>query len=205
MYTQLEIDKALQLYEQIHSIRKVVKRLGYPSKAQLELWLKEKRLTGQVMPKNKWSTADIQALREAAVSCFVKHHRNYSATLNELGYAVSRATLYRWQKECFPEPREKTLVEESTQPIQHSLEIKKQVVEAMRLSGQSVIRIAREFGVSRKTLYDWDQELASTLGVLPMTRTRRRGTNGDKTVQSATDLSLKQAFKKVAELEKLVD
>lgn len=205
MYTQLEIDKALQLYEQIHSIRKVVKRLGYPSKAQLELWLKEKRLTGQVMPKNKWSTADIQALREAAVSCFVKHHRNYSATLNELGYAVSRATLYRWQKECFPEPREKTLVEESTQPIQHSLEIKKQAVEAMRLSGQSVIRIAREFGVSRKTLYDWDQELASTLGVLPMTRTRRRGTNGDKTVQSATDVSLKQAFKKVAELEKLVN
>ena len=37
MYTQQEIDKALQLYEQIHSIRKVVKRLGYPSKAQLEL------------------------------------------------------------------------------------------------------------------------------------------------------------------------
>lgn len=135
-------------------------------------------------------------LREEAVSCFVKHHRNYSATLNELGYAVSRATLYRWQKEYFPELREKTLVEEPSQPIQHSLEIKKQAVEAMRLSGQSVIRIAREFGVSRKTLYDWDQELASTLGVLPMTRTRRRGTHGDKTVQSATDVSLKQAFKK---------
>ena len=101
MYTQQEIDKALQRYAQIHSIRKVVKLQGYPSKTHLGLWLKEKRLTGQVMPKNKWSTADIQALREAAVSCFVKHHRNYSATLNELGYAVSRATLYRWQKECF--------------------------------------------------------------------------------------------------------
>ena len=154
MYTQQEIDKALQLYEQIHSIRKVVNRLGYPSKAQLELWLKEKRLTGQVMPKNKWSTADIRVLREKAVSCFVKHHRNYSATLNELGFAVSRATLYRWQKEYFPELREKTLIEESSQPIQHSLETKKQAVEAMRLSGQSVIRIAREFGVSRK--WKWD-------------------------------------------------
>ena len=75
----------------------------------------------------------------------------------------------------------------------------------MRLSGQSVIRIAREFGVSRKTLYDWDLELASTLEVLPMTRTRRRGTNGDKTVQSATYVSLKQALKKVAELEQLVN
>ena len=74
MYTQQEIDKALHLYEQIHSIRKVVKLLGYPSKAQLELWLKEKRLTGQVIPKNKWPTADIQALRQEAVSCFVKHH-----------------------------------------------------------------------------------------------------------------------------------
>lgn len=32
MYTQQEIDKTLRLYEQTHSIRKVVKRLGYPSK-----------------------------------------------------------------------------------------------------------------------------------------------------------------------------
>ena len=125
MYTQQEIDKALQLYEQIRSIRKVVKQLGYPSKTHLGLRLKEKRLTGQVMPKNKWSTADIQALREEAVCCFVKHHRNYSTTPNELSYAASRATLYRWQKEYFPELHEKTLVEESTQPIQHSLEIKK--------------------------------------------------------------------------------
>ena len=85
------------------------------------------------MPKNKWSTADIQALRQEAVCCFVKHHRNYSATLNELGYAVSRATLYRWLKDYFPDLREKTLLEESTQPIQHSLEVKKQAVEVMRL------------------------------------------------------------------------
>ncbi len=70
MYTQQEIDKALQLYEQIHSIRKVVKRLGYPSKAQLELWLKEKRLTGQVTPKNKWSTADIPSAKGRSCQLF---------------------------------------------------------------------------------------------------------------------------------------
>lgn len=205
MYTQQEIDKALHLYEQIHSIRKVVKLLGYTFKAQLELWLKEKRLTGQVIPKNKWPTADIQALRQEAVRCFVKHHRNYSATLNELGYAVNRATLYRWQKQYFPELREKTLVEGSTQSIQHSLEVKKQAVKAIRSPGRSVIHIAREFGVSRKTLYDWDQELASTVGGLSMIRKRSRGTSGDKKVLSADDSSLKQAFKKVDELEKLVN
>ncbi len=49
MYTQQETDKALQLHEQIYSIRKVVKLLGYPSKTHLGLRLKEKRLTGQVM------------------------------------------------------------------------------------------------------------------------------------------------------------
>ena len=33
MYTQEEIDRALQVYEQLHSLRKVVKFLGYPGDA----------------------------------------------------------------------------------------------------------------------------------------------------------------------------
>lgn len=52
MYTQKEIDKALQLYEQLHSLRKVIKVLGYPSKDILRGWVKQKRLTGQAFPKN---------------------------------------------------------------------------------------------------------------------------------------------------------
>lgn len=46
MYTQEEIDQALQLYEQLHSLRKVLKVLGYPSKDTLQSWIKQKCLTG---------------------------------------------------------------------------------------------------------------------------------------------------------------
>lgn len=103
MYTQKEIDKALQLYEQLHSLRKVIKFLGYPSKDVLQGWVKEKHSTGQVLPKNKWNAKDIEQQRKAAVVSFIKHNHNLALTLKDIGYRVSLSTLYRWMNDYFPE------------------------------------------------------------------------------------------------------
>lgn len=124
MYTQKEINTALQLYEQLHSLRKVIKVLGYPSKDTLQSWVKEKRLTGQVFPKNKWKVKDIERQRKAAVVSFIKHNHNMALTLKDLGYKVSNATLYRWMNEYFPELKTQIKPLEYKKPIEYSLELK---------------------------------------------------------------------------------
>lgn len=89
MYTQEEIDRALQLYEQLHSLRKVIKVLGYPSRDILRSWVKQKRLTGRACSKNKWNLKDIEQQRNAAVLSFIKHNHNLALTLKDLVYSVS--------------------------------------------------------------------------------------------------------------------
>lgn len=132
MYTQKEIDKALQLYEQLHSLRKVIKVLGYPSKDTLQSWVKEKRLTRQVFPKNKWKVKVIERQRKAAVVSFIKHNHNMVLTLKDLGYKVSSATLYRWMKEYFPELKTQKKPLEYKKPIEYSLQLKTKAIRAMR-------------------------------------------------------------------------
>ena len=189
MYTQKEIDKAQQLYEQLHSLRKVIKVLGYPSKDTLQSWVKEKRLTGQVFPKNKWKVKDIERQRKAAVVSFIKHNHNMALTLKDLGYKVSNATLYRWMNEYFPELKTRI------KPIEYSLELKTKAIQAMRQKERSVISISREFGVSRKTLYDWDREMASSFGDVHIIRKRSRNLYSIKSTEQASNKELEQALK----------
>ena len=203
MYTQEEIDRALQLYEQLRSLRKVIKVLGYPSKDTLQSWVKEKRLTGQVFPKNKWKVKDIERQRKAAVVSFIKHNHNMALTLKDLGYKVSSATLYRWMNEYFPELKTRIKPLEYKEPIEYSLELRTKAIQAMRQKERSVISLSREFGVSRKTLYDWDREMASSFGDVPMIRKRSRNPYSTSTAQ-ASNKQLEQALKKVEDLEKLV-
>lgn len=204
MYTQKEIDKALQLYEQLHSLRKVIKVLGYPSKDILRGWVKQKRLTGQAFPKNKWNLKNIEQQRKVAVLSFIKHNHNIALTLKDLGYKVSSATLYRWMNENFPELKTRIKPIEHKEPIEYSLELKTKAIQAMRQKERSVISISREFGVSRKTLYDWDKEMASSFGDVPMIRKRSRSPYRTKSTEQDSNEELTHALKKVEDLEKLV-
>lgn len=195
MYTQKEIDKALQLYEQLHSLRKVIKVLGYPSKDILQSWVKEKRLTGQMFPKNKWKVKDIERQRKPAIVGFIKHNNNMALTLKDLGYKVSSATLYRWMNEYFPELKTQITPLEYKKPIEYSLELKTKAIQAMRQKERSVISISREFGVSRKTLYDWDREMASSSGDVHIIRKRSRNLYSIKSTEQASNKELEQALK----------
>lgn len=197
MYTQKEIDKALQLYEQLHSLRKVIKVLGYPSKDILRGWVKQKRLTGQAFPKNKWNLKNIEQQRKVAVLSFIKHNHNIALTLKDLGYKVSSATLYRWMNENFPELKTRIKPIEHKEPIEYSLELKTKAIQAMRQKERSVISISREFGVSRKTLYDWDKEMASSFGDVPMIRKRSRSPYRTKSTEQDSNEELTHALKKL--------
>lgn len=107
-------------------------------------------------------------------------------------------------KEYFPELKTRIKPIEHKEPIEYSLELKTKAIQAMRQKKRSVISISREFGVSRKTLYDWNREMASSFGDVPMIRKRSRNPCSIKSTEQASNKELEQALKKVEDLEKLV-
>lgn len=58
--------------------------------------------------------------------------------------------------------------------------------------------------MSRKTLYDWDREMASSFVDVPMIRKRSRNPYSIKSTEQASNKELEQALMKVEDLEKLV-
>ena len=96
MYNEKEIQAAVDLYQRIHSLRRVPVILGYPAKNTLKKWLKCLKTTGSiksltVSKKRKYSEEQILK----AVNYFLTQGVSREQTVRDLGYP-SRTLLSKW-------------------------------------------------------------------------------------------------------------
>lgn len=204
MYSKKEIEKALKLYERLGSMRRVTFLLGYPSRKTLRGWLAEKRQTGKVLPKNGVGRKGSLPPKEQkkAAKIYLHHGGNRALTCKKLGISVCSRTLQRWCNRFFPKKKKVCLSKARTEP--YSTDIKNQAVLAMRQRGRTVISVAREFGVSRQTLYAWEQELAIPTSLEGEQRMVQRENKDALHVASAEKTKLDNALTKIADLERQV-
>lgn len=158
MYQKKEIDKAIKTYFQLGSERKSIRVLGYPDRATLRSWIREYRLSGKVEPKNgsgRKHRFDL-AQQKQAVQYYLSHGRNITQTLRALGYPGSQVTLRTWIRTHAPKAmRDKV---RTVPQVKHSEEIRMEAVAKYRQKKSTAIAIAREYGVTRTTLYAWVKE-----------------------------------------------
>ena len=158
MYTQAEIDKAIKLHIKYGSISKTIQKLGYPSYQQMKLWVREYRLTGQVIEKSKTGKHSKFSpdQKKEAIRLALKLDRNIGKTIKQLGYP-SRTCLVGWLKD-WDKKHPSQAVQPNPPSPRYPTELKQRAVVLMRRKDRSVISIAREFGVPRSTLYAWSRE-----------------------------------------------
>ena len=204
MYTKKEIEKALKLYERLGSMNKVTFLLGYPSRKTLRGWLAEKKQTGKVIPKNGAGRKGLLPLedKKKAAKIYLHHGGNRALTCKKLGISVTSRTLQRWCNRFFP--KKKKVCFSNAKAGSYSIDIKSQAVLAMRQRGRTVISVAREFGVSRPTLYAWEQELAILTNLEGGQRMAQRKKKDTSYVASAEKPKLDKALAKIADLERQV-
>ena len=155
MYTQKEINKVLRIYDKLRSQRETVRVLGYPSRNLLRQWLRERDKTGQAIAKHR---GDLE-LKKKAAKTYIEHRRDLSAVIDLLGHPVTRRTVQYWVQQFYPKARKLVSGQLKLQAKRYSWETKVRAVLAMRRSDRTVMSVAREFSVSRQTLYAWDKEI----------------------------------------------
>ena len=206
MYNEKEIQAAVDLYQRIHSLRRVPVILGYPAKNTLKKWLKCLKTTGSiksltVSKKRKYSEEQILK----AVNYFLTQGVSREQAVRDLGYP-SRTLLSKWIQRYEPQVVKAAL---PTIPA-YSQETKLAAVRAFRLRTrtQTVISIARKFGVSRQTLYAWDKEFPKPVletkgNIMPSPVVKKEGTPAPEGLSEQE--RLERALARVQELEKQVE
>lgn len=154
MYSYEERMKAVQLYIKYeHSLASVIQELGYPSPKALYKWFKEYEKNGDLPKTSKRRHQFTHEEKQFAVDHYIEFGRNYSRTVRMLGYP-DRNLLSDWCKELAPEARK---IRRSK--LNYSQEQKKEAVIHLVSRKTSVRKIAEHLQITRKTLYDWKQEL----------------------------------------------
>jgi putative transposase len=104
VYTLEERMKAVSLYfKRGRNSPAVRRKLGYPSKKALKLWVKEYESTGALHDryrprKPKYS----EEQKQAAVRYYLEHGRNLQRTIRAMGYP-NKATFRQWLDEALPD------------------------------------------------------------------------------------------------------
>lgn len=206
MYKQKEINAALRLYDKLKSIRGTIRILGYPSRTILHRWIRERRETGKVSAK-RYKRRDLEQKKNAARS-YIQNGRNLSQVFQQLGYTVTKRTVQRWVKKFYPQASKHIISSIKMRKKPFPLETKVRAVLAMRQPGRSVISVAREFEVSRQTLYAWDKEIPNPSNIVAepvMTQPKREHHISTAPLQKITEEQrLERACKKVELLESQV-
>lgn len=199
-FTYKEKLKAIKHYQNTNSIKGTVRELGYPSRGALKNWIKEFNLTGTIHGGKKSRYSPQQ--REAAVQYYLINWKSVEKTIKALGYTSDRELL-RWLRQqkilqpanCFSKPVEP-----------YPSDIKKQAVSLMRRPKSNISQIARQFGVSRRTLYAWDKEfprlLTKDIEMPPKERHRAPAAAAEGPAHKP---DLDQALKKIEALEKQIE
>lgn len=154
MYSYQERMTAVKLYIKYeHSLTSVIQELGYPSSKALYKWFKEYEENGDLSRTSKRNRVFTQEEKQFAVNHYIEYGRNYSRTVRMLGYP-DRNILSDWCKDLAPEARK---IRRSK--LNYSQEQKKEAVIHLVSRETSVQNIAERLQVTRKTLYDWKEEL----------------------------------------------
>ena len=102
MFTYEKKVRALQLYEQTHSVTETIRILGYPERATLYRWISEKGQPEKVRStKRGENTPDhprhpsVEVKLQVLHRCF-EHGEDVKSVSEEIGY--SRASIYNWRR-----------------------------------------------------------------------------------------------------------
>jgi transposase InsO family protein/transposase-like protein len=206
MYNEKEIQAAIDLYQKIHSLRRVAVILGYPAKNTLRKWLEYVKQNGSVSrlgvsKRRKYSDEQIQA----AVTYALTQNVTRKQAIQDLGYPCAYL-LRQWIRKY----GDQTVKQAPAPTPVYSQETKLAAVRAFRLrtKAQSVISIARKFGVSRPTLYAWDKEfpkpaLETKGNIMPMPVVKKEEAPFPEGLSEQE--RLERALARVHELEKQVE
>ena len=190
----------------MNSLRATVRLLGYPSRPKLRELLRERREIGQVRAKS--CLRGNNESRKKAAKTYIQSGRSLQATINQLGYNVSQRTIQNWGKKFYPKARKLNNSPIKFHSKRFSWETKTKAIYAMRQPNRSVISVAREYAVSRQTLYAWDKEIPNPCIDVPelvMTPPKRDKPAPEAPSRDATmDHRVKLACNRVEFLEKQV-
>lgn len=102
MFTYEKKVRALQLYEQTHSVTETIRILDYPERATLYRWISEKGQPEKVRStKRGENTPDhprhpsVEVKLQVLHRCF-EHGEDVKSVSEEIGY--SRASIYNWRR-----------------------------------------------------------------------------------------------------------
>lgn len=210
MYTQIEIDTALEVWKSTGSQKKTRLILGYPSVRLLKNWVREYRLHGKVEPKNQSgiNRRFTNEQKQAAIERALLNGCNISRTVRELGYP-SRLCLKNWLDAYSKEhPKCKEIVKHAyIPPSDCTKQQKQEAVLQLYRKKRTAIAIARDYGVSRATLYAWAKEFSTTLGnqySSIMSKQQKPKAISEKRKTLGSNARLASALRKVDQLEKQV-
>lgn len=158
MYTYEQRMRAVELYIQYdHSCASVLHELGYPEDARsVKLWYKEYKENGDLHHEynggGHYTDEDIQK----AVDHYLSHGKCISRTVRALGYP-SRQILRDWIKEKAPDTLRPCKSEKASVYLSQSQ--KEQAVIDLCTRQKSAKEVAKDYGVTRDTLYYWKNKL----------------------------------------------
>lgn len=108
MYSNKQKEAALLLYQQIRSVTKTVRILGYPTREYLHKWIRDENKQPQTQksllkvrnPSDHPRNPPLEIKLKAIKRCF-EYGENINYVSGEIGY--SRASIYQWRKKYLKE------------------------------------------------------------------------------------------------------
>ena len=196
MYTKEEREKAIKLYIKYDKCAAdVIRELGYPDRKTLTIWYKTYLETGMFWKRYSRRPKFSPDQKKAAVKYYLEHGRNLSRTIRALGYP-SRETLRSWCDELLPDRRKKRVG-----GIRFTPEQKKEAVFALYTRTGTAQDVAKKYGVTRETLYNWKNDLLSGRGNVKMPGKTNKPLPDDRDALLSEIETLKRQIKRL-QLEK---
>ncbi len=158
MYTYEQRMRAVELYIQYdRSCAAVLHELGYPEdRRSIKLWYEEYKENGDLHHEYNGGAHYTDEDMQTAVDHYLSHGKCISRTVRALGYP-SRQILREWIKEKAPDTLQPCKSERASVYLSQSQ--KEQAVIDLCSRQKSAKEVAKDYGVTRDTLYYWKNRL----------------------------------------------
>src|SRR5450830_174128 len=155
MYSYEDRVRAVQLYIKLNKRAGLtIRQLGYPTKYTLKVWYLAYEQRRDLPRAYTRAPKYTPMQRQLAVDYYLSHGRSVASTIEVLGYP-SKALRGSWIQQAHPElcPR----IGQAHKPL--SPQEKHSAVMALCVRQGSAQSVAKDFGVSRPSLYVWKNQL----------------------------------------------